>query len=89
MKRIASRGVLRRAVTAVLVSGLLVGTGSVLASCGSESATGSSSGTGTSAVSDTGAAGAPQFSGVTLDGDIVTLDQFRGKPLLLVYMTSS
>jgi cytochrome oxidase Cu insertion factor (SCO1/SenC/PrrC family) len=30
---------------------------------------------------------APAFSGVTLDGKAVTLDQFRGKPLLLVYMS--
>jgi len=30
---------------------------------------------------------APDFSGVTLAGDIVSLDQYRGKPLLLVYMT--
>jgi hypothetical protein len=35
-----------------------------------------------------GYADAPQFSGVTLDGSIVALDQYRGKPLLLAYMTS-
>jgi hypothetical protein len=32
---------------------------------------------------------AAAFSGVTLDGKAVSLDQFRGKPLLLVYMTST
>ena len=77
-----------RAVVAVLlVAVLLAGVGSIFASCGSQPATGTSSG-GASPGSDTGGAGAPQFSGVTLDGEILTLDQFRGKPLLLVYMTS-
>ncbi len=84
MKRITS---VRAVVAALLIAALLVGLGSILASCGSEPAAGTSSGV-TSPGSDTGGAGAPQFSGVTLDGDIVTLDQFRGKPLLLVYMTS-
>jgi cytochrome oxidase Cu insertion factor (SCO1/SenC/PrrC family) len=79
---------LARAVVAVLlVAVLLAGAGSIIAFFGTEPATGTSSG-GTSPGSDTGGAGAPQFSGVTLDGEIVTLDQFRGKPLLLVYMTS-
>lgn len=32
---------------------------------------------------------APAFSGVTLDGKTVTLDQYRGRPLLLVYMTGT
>jgi cytochrome oxidase Cu insertion factor (SCO1/SenC/PrrC family) len=32
---------------------------------------------------------APAFSGVTLNGKAVSLDQFRGKPLLLVYMTGT
>jgi hypothetical protein len=32
---------------------------------------------------------APPFSGVTLAGKTVSLDQFRGKPLFLVYMTST
>lgn len=31
---------------------------------------------------------APPFSGVTLDGDIVTMEDYRGRPLFLVYMTS-
>ncbi len=30
---------------------------------------------------------APSFSGPTLDGKTVSLDQYRGKPLLLIYMT--
>ena len=32
---------------------------------------------------------APAFSGVTLDKKTLSLDQFRGKPLLLVYMTGT
>lgn len=32
---------------------------------------------------------APAFSGVTLDGKTVIVDQYRGKPLLLVYMTGT
>jgi cytochrome oxidase Cu insertion factor (SCO1/SenC/PrrC family) len=32
---------------------------------------------------------APAFSGITLDGKTLTLDQYRGKPLLLVYMTGT
>lgn len=31
---------------------------------------------------------APPFSGVTLDGDIVTMEDYKGRPLFLVYMTS-
>lgn len=30
---------------------------------------------------------APSFSGPTLDGTQVSLEQYRGKPLILVYMT--
>jgi hypothetical protein len=30
---------------------------------------------------------APSFSGLTLAGQTVSLDQYRGKPLLVVYMT--
>jgi hypothetical protein len=62
------------AVTALLAAAVLFGAGLLLSSCGSESGSGD--------------VGAPQFSGVTLDGSIVTLDQYRGKPLLLAYMTS-
>ena len=30
---------------------------------------------------------APSFSGTTLNGKQVSLEQYRGKPLILVYMT--
>jgi hypothetical protein len=32
---------------------------------------------------------APSFSGSTLAGQTVSLDQYRGKPLLVVYMTDT
>lgn len=53
-----------------------------LSACGS-------TGTAVSDSSGTAAGGdaAPSFSGVTLAGETVSLDQYRGKPLLLVYMT--
>lgn len=31
---------------------------------------------------------APPFSGVTIDGSIVTSDEYRGRPFFLVYLTS-
>lgn len=87
MKTLKMISLARAAVVTLLAASLLAGAGLVFASCGSEPATGTSSGV-TSPEPDNGGTGAPQFSGVTLDGEIVTLDQFRGKPLLLVYMTS-
>ena len=36
-----------------------------------------------------GGKAAPAFSGITLNGETVGLDQYKGKPLLLVYMTYS
>jgi len=54
-----------------------------LSACGSSSSDVGS--TGSTASGDL----APYFSGVTLAGDIVSLDQYRGRPLLLVYMTST
>jgi hypothetical protein len=65
------------AIAATLVVLLLVGLGVLLSSCGGA----------TTPVSSEPVA-APQFSGVTLDGKTVALDEFRGKPLFLVYMTS-
>jgi hypothetical protein len=68
-------GIGRPAVMAVALSALLLaGVGSFVSSCGfSDPLVG---------------AAAPQFSGVTLDSQVVSLDQYRGKPLLLVYMTA-
>lgn len=78
---------------ALVVAALLAGLGAVLSSCGStatDPAPTGSTGTGqpvTTVISSSSKA-APQFSGVTLDGKTITLDQYRGKPLFLVYMTS-
>jgi hypothetical protein len=71
----------------------LLAVGALLSSCGSAATdpTGAgSTGTGwpTTTVVSSGLSAAPQFSGATLDGTTVTLDQYRGKPLFLVYMTS-
>ena len=67
----------RRLLGCVLAVSLLLVFAAVLSACGS---TGTTSGDGKPA---------PPFSGVTLDKKAGTLDQFRGKPLLLVYMTST
>jgi hypothetical protein len=63
------------AVAALLAVSVLTLHGALLAGCGS--AGGSAAGA------------APAFSGATLDGKTVTLAVYRGKPLLLVYMTST
>ena len=67
----------RRLLRSLLAVALLLVFAAVLSACGS---TGTASGD---------SKPAPPFSGVTLDKKAVTLDQFRGKPLLLVYMTST
>jgi hypothetical protein len=93
-----SRKHLRGAAIGVLAVALLLGLGSLLAACGSAgsgsqttASTVSSQPTGTTAPATTAgsANAAPAFSGTTLDGKTVSLEQFRGKPLLLVYMTDT
>jgi cytochrome oxidase Cu insertion factor (SCO1/SenC/PrrC family) len=84
--------VIKAAVAALVAASLLAG-GVVVSSCGSAAtdpaATGSAwPGRDATTVVSSGSSAAPQFSGVTLDGKTVTLDQYRGKPLFLVYMTS-
>ncbi len=84
----------RTAVFAALIAAaLLAGLGAVISSCGStatDPAQTGSTGTGQPATTVVGSSSraAPPFSGVTLDGKTITLDQYRGKPLFLVYMTS-
>jgi len=70
---------------------LLVVLGAVVAACGSAGANPWASQTATPADQAATAVGkaAPPFAGVTLDGKTVALDQYRGKPLLLVYMTGT
>lgn len=87
------RGLLRAAVGATVALTVLLALSLGSAACGS--VTGAASGAtsnGATASSEQRASAkdpAPSFSGVTLDGKIITLDQYRGKPLLLVYMTDT
>ena len=74
----------RAVVAALLAASLFAGLGILLSSCGA--APTQTGWTPTTAVASSPKA-APQFSGVTLDGKTVTLDQYRGRPLFLVYMT--
>lgn len=77
----------RRLVGALLAVSLLVIFAAVLSACGSG---GAKSVWGSPVPSDqVDGKPAPAFSGVTLDGKAVSLDQYRGKPLLLVYMTGT
>ena len=77
----------RRLLGALLAVSLLVIFAAVLSACGSG---GAKSAWGDTVAGDeaTGKP-APAFSGVTLDGKTLALDQYRGKPLLLVYMTGT
>ncbi len=71
-----------RAFLLVAITGLLVaGAAWLFAGCSS-----TSSDTNTS--KDLGAALAPDFSGVTLDGEQVSLSDYRGKPVAVVFMAS-
>ena len=81
---------------ALVVAALLAGLGAVLSSCGSTATDPAAdrldrldrTGQPVTTVISSSSKAAPQFSGVTLDGKTITLDQYRGKPLFLVYMTS-
>ena len=74
---------LKKAGVAVAALALLVVVGVWASSCGA-------AGVGAQGLVPVDRVGpAPAFSGVTLDGKTVSLDQFRGKPLFLVYMTST
>jgi cytochrome oxidase Cu insertion factor (SCO1/SenC/PrrC family) len=77
----------RRLLGALLVVSLLLILAAVLSACGSGAGTSATGNAATTA--EVGGKPAPAFSGVTLDGKTVTLDQFRGKPLFLIYMTST
>jgi cytochrome oxidase Cu insertion factor (SCO1/SenC/PrrC family) len=69
------------AATAVLTVLLVLSLG--LSACGSGGSAASGAG-----VQDGGSKDlAPSFSGPTLDGTQVSLEQYQGKPLILVYMT--
>jgi hypothetical protein len=81
---------IRRLLGALLATSLLLVLAAAVSACGSS---GAASAWGDTVAGDgatqTDGKPAPDFSGVTLDKKTVTLDQFRGKPLLLVYMTST
>ena len=64
----------------VLASALLLGT-TLLVGCGGSSGASAGGGGGS-----TGAA--PAFSGTRFDGSQVSLESFRGKPLVLVFWAS-
>ena len=71
---------------------VLLALGAGLVACGSApagSTSASSSGFAPTTTGTSSLEAAPAFSGATLDGKTVSLDQFRGKPLFLVYMTST
>ncbi len=60
-----------------------------LSACGSDGPASGSTASSLAGAGETAESGdlAPSFSGLTLDGKQVSLDQYRGKPLILVYMT--
>jgi cytochrome oxidase Cu insertion factor (SCO1/SenC/PrrC family) len=72
------------ALIVALVVSALVALPLVFSACGSDGV--EAAGTQTTAA---GGKAATSFSGTTLDGKTVSLDQYRGKPLLLVYMTDT
>ncbi len=78
----------RAAVVAALALALVLVVGFSLSACGSAASSGAASTAGgKSADGRNGAKPAPAISGVTLDGKTISLDHYRGKPLLVVYMT--
>ena len=84
----------RVAAAAMAVVSLMLILGLGLSACGAsggaaETTVGGDTGSTGSTSATAGGKAAPSFSGSTLDGKTVSLDQFRGKPLLLVYMTYS
>ena len=72
------------ALVVALVVSVLIALSLVFSACGSD-------GVEAGGAQTTAAAGpaATPFSGATLDGKTVSLDQYKGKPLLLVYMTDT
>jgi len=77
----------RRLLGALFAVSLLVIFAGAVSACGSSS--GTSAGGNTAATTEAEGKPAPTFSGITLNGKTVALDQFRGKPLFLIYMTST
>lgn len=56
--------------------------------CGSSASEGTTETTQTAQTTDAGGAQAPDFNGVTLAGEEVSLSEYRGKPLVLAFMAS-
>jgi hypothetical protein len=83
----------QRLVSVLCAASLVVIFAGALSACGSDAGTpaggNSAAGSGPTATAEVDGNPAPAFSGVTLDGKTLTLDQFRGKPLFLIYMTST
>jgi hypothetical protein len=93
MMKVPARAAASRVLLAVSLAVLVIALGTSLFACGSTGADPAGTGQGTTQGAAATAAAdskiAPAFSGSTLAGDTVSLDQYRGKPLLLVYMTST
>ncbi len=81
--------VIKAAAAAALASSLLLVFGLGLSACGSDDATLGHAGNAPAsdqAVTEESKQ-APDFSGPTLGGKTVSLAQYRGKPLILIYTT--
>ena len=89
MTGVPTRAAAFRALLAISFWVLVIALGTSLFACGSAGTSPSGAGGGTAATAVADSKSAPGFSGTTLAGDTVALDQYRGKPLLLVYMTST
>ena len=78
-----------RAAAAMVALSAFLGLSLGLSACGSGGSVSDSTGSSVAAGGEAAESSdlAPSFSGLTLDGKQVSLDQFRGKPLILVYMT--
>lgn len=73
----------------LLVAALVAGLGAVVFGCGTAGVGSLNPAFPTTTLGAVAPQPAPAFSGVTLDGKTVSLDQYRGKPLFLVYMTGT
>ena len=78
----------KAATAATAVVSLLLALSLGLSACGSGGSVSSatSSGATNGGQQDDAKDPAPSFSGVTLDGKQVSLEQYRGKPLIVVFM---
>lgn len=82
------RGVTKAAAAAIIAIAISIVLALGLSACGSQTLEHAGNAPASQqSVSAAGGKAAPSFSGPTLDGKTVSLDQYRGKPLIVVYMT--